>query len=115
MKQKALTLFSIIGIFFILYKSYSFIRREMRARNYIENCQNIKVGMDLNKAREIMGDLKYQYWTQDEMSGEIIISKDNKGYLRYLLEYDIVFGGSENPKIIFDPKTLKVMEVYCTE
>lgn len=115
MKQKALTLFSIIGVIFICYKSYSLIKKEIRAQNYINNCQKVKVGMDLNEARTIMGDLKYQYWTQDEMSGEIIVYKDNKGNLKYSLEYDMVFGGSENPQIIFDPLTLKVTEVFCKE
>ncbi|MDP2159029.1 MAG: hypothetical protein Q8K02_00975 [Flavobacterium sp.] len=115
MKQKALTLFSIIGVIFICYKSYSLIKREIRARSYISNCQKVKVGMNLDEARKIMGDFKYQYWTQDEMSGEIIIKKDNEGNLLYSLEYDIVFGGSENPRIIFDPKTLNVTEVYCKE
>ncbi|MEY2692702.1 MAG: hypothetical protein RIT03_1092, partial [Bacteroidota bacterium] len=29
--------------------------------------------MTLNEARQIVGDLEYQYWTQDDKSAEIII------------------------------------------
>ncbi len=70
--------------------------------------------MTLEQAREIIGDLKYQYWTQDEKSGEIIVSESN-GKLNYSLEYPMVFAGSDNMRIYFDPITLLVTDKFCGE
>lgn len=70
--------------------------------------------MTLQEAREIIGDLKYQYWTQDNKSGEIIIS-DFNGELTYSLEYPMIFAGSDNMRIEFDPITLRVTDKFCGE
>ena len=68
--------------------------------------------MKLNVARKIIGDLKYQYWTQYSKSGEIIVL-ERKSELKYSLEYDIIFAGSNNMQLIFDPKTLKLIDKFC--
>ena len=82
--------------------------------SYYNNCEKVKVGMTLKEAREIIGDLKYQYWSADEISGEIIITEmDNN--LKYTLEYPYFLGGSENIQIEFDPNTLIVTNVFCGE
>ncbi|RRJ91332.1 hypothetical protein [Flavobacterium macacae] len=68
----------------------------------------------LNEAREIIGDLQYQHLTQDDKSAEIIVQIIN-GKPTYTLEYDMVFGGSDNPRIYFDPNTLKVTKIINGE
>ena len=71
--------------------------------------------MTLEQARTIIGDIEYQYWTQDDRSGEISVNKKSDGTVEYTLEYDMVFAGSDNPKIYFDPNTLIVTKVFYGE
>lgn len=82
--------------------------------SYYNNCEKVKVGMTLKEAREIIGDLKYQYWSADEISAEIIVYERNNE-LTYSLNYPMYFGGSDNIQIKFNPNTLIVTNVFCGE
>lgn len=115
MKQRLITIFAIIGLLLIILKAFSFFRHQAITSQYWENCKKVKPGMTLAQARTIIGDIEYQYWTQDDRSGEIIVQQRSDGTTEYILEYDIVFAGSDNPKIYFDPNTLIVTEVFCGE
>ncbi|KGO93410.1 hypothetical protein Q766_08940 [Flavobacterium subsaxonicum WB 4.1-42 = DSM 21790] len=98
----------------VLIQIVIFIRLEARSRMFEQNCYLVTVGMPLNEARKIMGDLDFQYWTQDEQSAEIIIYPFN-GENLYYLSYPSSFGASEEAKIYFDPNTLLVTEVFYGE
>lgn len=115
MKPKIITSFAIIGILFLILKVATFFIHEGITAKYWENCKKVKPGMTLAEARKIIGDVDFQYWTQDDKSGEIIIRKASNGNVTYTLEYDMVFAGSDNPKIYFDPNTLIVTEVFSGE
>jgi hypothetical protein len=115
MKQKLITVFAIIGLLLFVLKIFSFFRHQSVTSQYWENCRKIKPGMTLAQAHTIIGDIEYQYWTQDDRSGEISIHQKSDGTAEYTLEYDMVFAGSDNPKIYFDPNTLIVTEVFCGE
>ena len=91
-----------------------FYRTEKLTREYWKNCEKVEIGMTLKEAREIIGDLKYQYWTQHENSGGIMVS-EYKGELKYTLEYPMVFAGSDNMRLEFDPNTLRVTDIFCGE
>lgn len=114
MKKLILYLFAIVGIISLLIKIIGFYRTEKLINQYYKNCDKVEIGMNLEQAREIIGDLKYQYWTQDDKSGEIIVSESN-GKPNYSLEYPIVFAGSDNMRIYFDPITLLVTDKFCGE
>lgn len=115
MNPKLKSLFAFIGVLLLTFEIYSYVQREITTQKYWENISKVKVGMSLKEARQIIGDAKYQYWTQDFKSGEIIVSENNKGEMVYAVEYDMLFGASDNPKIYFDPKTLIVTEVVKGE
>ncbi len=91
-----------------------FYRTEKLTREYWKNCEKVEIGMTLKEAREIIGDLKYQYWTQHKNSGGIMVS-EYKGELKYTLEYPMVFAGSDNMRLEFDPNTLRVTDIFCGE
>ena len=114
MKKVIIYLLAIIGIISLISKTVGFYRTEKMAREYWKNCEKVEIGMTLEKAREIIGDLEYQYWTQDEESGEIIVT-EYKGELSYKLEYPMIFAGSDNMRLEFDPKTLRVTDKFCGE
>ena len=114
MKQLVKNIFAFLGFIFLIYGIYNFVKRERLTKSYWENIKKVKVGMTLNEAREVIGDLKYQYWTQDDKSAEIIVQIID-GKPIYTLEYDMVFGGSENPRIYFDPNTLKATKIINGE
>lgn len=114
MKKLLLYLFAIVGIVCLSIKIISFYRTEKLINKYYRNCEKVEIGMTLEQAREIIGDLKYQYWTQDEKSGEIMVS-DSNGQINYTVEYPMVFAGSENMRIYFDPNTLRVTDKFCGE
>ena len=114
MKPIVKNIFAFLGVIFLTYGIYNFVQNERITEKYWENIKKVKVGMTLIEARKIVGDLEYQYWTQDNKSGEIIVqSIDGKPI--YSLEYDMVFAGSDNPKIYFDPNTLIVTKVVTGE
>lgn len=115
MKKTILYLFAIIGTVCVISKITSFILYENLTSEYWENGKKVKVGMTLEEARKVIGDLKYQYWTQDNKSGEIIISEKPDGTKQYVLEYGMVFAGSDTMKIYFDPNTLIVTKVFYGE
>ncbi len=104
-----------LGILLLIFEAYNFIQKERINEKYWRNISKVKVGMTLEEARKIIGDYKYESWTQDNKSGEIIVSRDTNGKLTYAVEYDMVFGGSDNPKIFFDPNTLIVTEILNGE
>ena len=110
MKPIVKNTFAFLGVILLVHAIYNFISTEMLTQKYYRNISKVKVGMRLNEARKIVGDLEYQYWTQDIESAEIIIQKDN-GKPVYTLEYNMAFAGSDNPKIYFDPNTLIVTKV----
>jgi len=114
MKKNLLYFFAIIGILSVIIKITGVYRTEKLTRQYWENCEKVEIGMTLEQAREIIGDLKYQYWTQDRKSAEIIVS-EYKGEVKYTLEYDMVFAGSDNMRLYFDPITLLVTDKFCGE
>jgi len=114
MKKLLLYFFAIIGIISLTIKIIGFYQTEKLTRQYWNNCEKVEIGMTLEQAREIIGDLKYQYWTQDKKSAEIIVS-EFKGEIKYSLEYDMVFAGSDNMRIYFDPITLRVTDKFCGE
>jgi hypothetical protein len=114
MKQITINIFAFLGVISLIYGMYNFVQKEKLTEKYWENIKKVKVGMTLNETRQIIGDLKYQYWTQDDKSAEIIIQIID-GKPIYSLEYNMVFGGSDNPKIYFDPNTLKVTKVIIGE
>ncbi|MDX9789316.1 MAG: hypothetical protein RBT61_00655 [Candidatus Kapabacteria bacterium] len=117
MKKIILYFLAFIGLLFIVFtilKIYNFYKLEKITQSYWDNCKKVEVGMTLSEAREIIGDLKYQYWTQDEYSGEIIISEYN-GKIKYSLEYPMILAGSDNMRLRFDPNTLIITEVFCGE
>src|SRR5690554_1955468 len=114
MKKLLLYFFAIVGTISLTIKIIGFYRTEKLTNQYYKNCEKVEIGMTLEQAREIIGDLKYQYWTQDEKSGEIIVSESN-GKLNYSLEYPMVFAGSDNMRIYFDPITLLVTDKFCGE
>ncbi|MDV6168652.1 hypothetical protein R1T16_09470 [Flavobacterium sp. DG1-102-2] len=111
MIQRITTLFAIVGVTLLAANIYSFFRHQSITSQYWENCKKVKPGMTLEQARTIIGDIGYQNSTQDDRSGEIIINKQSDGTVEYRLEYDMVFAGSDSPKIYFDPKTLSVIKV----
>ncbi len=116
-KKFFLYFFAIIGIISVVpltSKILKIYQTEKLISKYWNNCEKVEVGMTLQEAREIIGDLKYQYWTQDNKSGEIIIS-DFNGELTYSLEYPMIFAGSDNMRIEFDPITLRVTDKFCGE
>lgn len=100
-----------LGILLLIFEAYGYIQNERITGKYWQNIEKVKVGMTLEEARKIIGDSKYESWTQDNKSGEIIVSKDTNGKISYAIEYDMVFGASDNPKIYFDPNTLIVTEI----
>ena len=114
MKQLVKNIFASLGFIFLIYGIYNFVKRERITESYWENIKKVKVGMNLNEARAIIGDLEYEYWTQDDKSAEITVQIID-GKPIYTLEYDMVFGGSDNPKIYFNPNTLKVTKVINGE
>ncbi|TRO66804.1 hypothetical protein [Christiangramia sabulilitoris] len=114
MLKNLLYIFAAIGLLSICIQIVQFFIEENRTQSYWNNCEKVEIGMKLNEAREIIGDLKYQYWTQDSKSGEIIIYEKN-GELEYSIEYDMIFAGSDNMRLIFDPKTLKITDKFCGE
>lgn len=114
MDKKLLYIFALIGVVSIVSRMVSLYFSEKRTRQYWSNCEMVKVGMTLNEARQVIGDIKYQYWTQDEKSGEILVSQGKEGP-EYTLEYDMVIAGSDNMRLYFDPITLRVTKVFCGE
>ena len=114
MKKVFLYIFAIIGIISLISEIVGLYRTEKMTREYWKNCEKVEIGMTLEEARGIIGDLKYQYWTQDDKSGEIIIT-EYKGELSYKLEYPMIFAGSDNMRLEFDPKTLRVTDKFCGE
>lgn len=100
-----------LGILLLIFEVYNYIQSERITEKYWDNIAKVNVGMTLEEARKIIGDSKYESLTQDDKSGEITLSKDNKGNITYAVEYDMVFGASDNPKIYFDPNTLIVTEI----
>ncbi|WP_299821623.1 hypothetical protein [uncultured Pontibacter sp.] len=114
MNKKLLYILAFIGVVSVVSKIVSLYYSEKRTRVYWSNCEKVKVGMTLNEARQIIGDLEYQYWTQDEKSGEILVSQGKEG-AEYTLEYDMVIAGSDNMRLYFDPITLRVTKVFCGE
>ena len=101
----------IICSLFLIFEIYVYIASENITQKYWDNISKVKVGMNLDEARKIIGDYEYQYWTQDNKSGEIIITKDKNNNPIYSLEYDMLFGSSGNPKIYFDPNTLSIYKI----
>jgi hypothetical protein len=106
--------FAFLGVILLTYGIYNFVQRERLTEKYWKNIKKVKIGMTLNEARQIVGDLEYQYWTQDDKSAEIIIQNID-GKPVYTLEYNMVFGGSDNPRIYFDPITLIVTKINLGE
>ena len=115
MKQKLIITFALIGILLLSIEAFGFFRHELITSQYWENCKKVKPGMTLNQARTIIGDADYESHTQDDISGEIIALQKSDGTVDYILEYDMVFAGSDNPKIYFDPNTLLVTKVFPGE
>ncbi len=115
MYSKIKSFFAFVGIVLLTFEIYSYVQSELITQKYWDNISKVKVGMSLKQARQIIGDAKYEYWTQDNKSGEIIISQNNKGEIFYAVEYDMLFGASDNPKVYFDPQTLIVTEVFKGE
>jgi len=115
MKQKLIITFAIIGVLLLSMKTFSFFRHEVITSQYWENFKKVKPGMTLNQAQTIIGDADYESHTQDDISGEIIVLQKNDGTVDYILEYDMVFAGSDNPKIYFNPNTLLVTKVFPGE
>jgi hypothetical protein len=114
MKPTTKNIFAFLGVIFLTYGIYNFVQREKLTEKYWANIKKVKIGMSLNEAREIVGDLKYQYWTQDCESAEIIVQNID-GKVVYTLEYAMVFAGSDNPRIYFDPNTLIVNKINIGE
>jgi len=114
MKKTILYIFAIIGIISLISKMVGFYQTEKLTREYWKNCEKVEIGMTLNEAREIIGDLKYKYWTQHQNSGGIMVS-EIQGELKYTLEYPMVFAGSDNMRLEFDPNTLRVTDIFCGE
>ena len=98
----------------LIMKVINFYKSEKVIQSYVANCENVEVGMSLEEARKIIGDLKYQYWASHEKSGGIIVKKID-GEVIYSLEYPMRFAGSSNMSLRFDPITLKITEVFCGE
>lgn len=115
MKKFFLYLFALIGVLSIVLSGYRAYKFEKVARTYLKRCQLVEEGMTLNQAREIIGDLKFEGWTQDKLSGEIIIWDSGGDDVRYALVYPMVFAGSDNMRVFFDPNTLVVTSVFCDE
>lgn len=114
MKKLVVDAFALIGLISLILNTFKFFQTERLTNQYWKNCEKIEVGMTLNQAREIIGDLKYQYWTQDKKSAEIIVLEDDDKLI-YTLEYDMVFAGSDNMRLEFDPNTLIVTDIFCGE
>ncbi len=115
MKNLFIKIFAIIGILLFSLKVFTFFEKELIARKYFENCKKVKVGMSLSQAREIVGDIDYQYWTKSYKSGSIIVNPEAEEKRKFSLEYQEVFAGSDHPQLYFDPKTLKITEVFTGE
>jgi len=114
MKKVVFYILVIIGVICSISKITRFYINEKTTREYWRNCEKVEIGMSLDNARKIIGDAKYQYWTQDHISGEIIISS-YEDELKYTLEYPMVFAGSDNMRLEFDPITLSITDVFCGE
>ena len=114
MKKFLLYFFASAGIIGLTFKIIVFYQNEKLAAHYWKNCQNVEIGMTLEQAREIIGDLRYASWTQDKKSAEILVY-EWKGEVTYSLVYPMLFGGSDTMRIYFDPITLRVTEIFCGE
>jgi hypothetical protein len=114
MKKTLLYILAFIGVISVVSKIVGLYNTEKLTRQYWDNCSKVKVGMTLNEARQIIGDLKYQYWAQDQKSAEIIVQQ-NKNGVEYTLEYNMIFAGSDNMRLYFDPVTLRVTKIFCGE
>lgn len=115
MKNYTLKIFATIGLLFIVVEIIAFFQHEATVSKYWKNCEKVKVGMTLDQVREIVGDKDYQFWTKSYKSGSIVLNTETNIDKRFYLEYDMVFGGSDTPKIYFDPNTLLVTEVVLGE
>ena len=66
MKKFLLYFFASAGIIGLTFKIIVFYQNEKLAAHYWKNCQNVEIGMTLEQARAIIGDLRYASWTQDK-------------------------------------------------
>lgn len=70
MKTFLLSFFALIGAICVVTKIISYYNWNSATSEYYTNCNKVRVGMPLNEARKIIGDLQYNAWTQDDLSGE---------------------------------------------
>ena len=117
MKKALLYLFAVIGIISLISfisRGVTFYKSEKLIREYMRNCEKVEIGMTLEQALEVIGDLQYQYWTNYENAGGIIVHTHERS-VEYTLEYPMTFASSDNMRLTFDPLTLRVTDKFCGE
>ena len=112
MKKILLFVLTIVGILSILNFGFDFIKCELKASQYSKKCQEVQVGISLQKAKQIMGDY---IPNRKECRSEIWTYYNNEPKKIYYLTYPTKFGSSTGTEIYFDPNTQIVTKVICGE
>ena len=118
MKNLVINMLALIGFISVGKIAFDVVRREKDAKQYLANCENIRLGMTLDEAKKVMGDYDYYLRANRSEIWTYPISGSNDVLLRksgYYLTYPVVFGASSGTEIHFDPITQKVIGVVCDE
>lgn len=111
-KRITLYAFALIGATTLLLWVADFAKQNNVGKSYLKNCANVKVGMTLEQAKEVMGDLDYY---NHKYRSEIWTVFDKNTSKVYYLSYPAVIGASTGTEIYFDPNTQIVTKVVCGE
>lgn len=112
--KKIVFVFAIIGVLYTINNTYNYTKEYQTVRKYYNNCEKIKIGMTLQKARKLIGDERLQYNNKCNIRGDIIVSIDSKDSIIFSLVFPYYkMVQSESMRFDFDPNTLKVTKIYC--
>ena len=112
-KNVTILIFALIGILSTIVYAYRFFKSQSEAKDYEKNCVLVKIGMPVSEAKKIMGDYhQFDKTTQSEIWIEDIKVDSVR---QFYLNYPARFGGSEWPMIYFDPNTMLVTKISCSE
>lgn len=101
-----------IGITTLILLFYNLLIENIEAKKYSKNCIKVKIGMTLEEAKSIMGDLsEFNVKTRSEICTHFNDEKIKK----YYLNYPTVIGASSGIEIYFNPTTQIVTEIFCGE
>src|SRR5215203_5632176 len=103
--------FAFVGVLSMLLLAIDFFKQNSTAKTYLRNCENVKVGMSVEQAKSIMGDLDYNHKYRSEIW--TVFNQDTAKV--YYLDYPSAFGASTGTEIYFEPNTQIVTKVICEE